>query len=317
MSKKKAPGKSHRQGLSLTELFEMFPNEAAARQWLEDVRWPKGERYCPHCGVVGKTAPVPNDKPMPYRCSDCKSYFSVRTGTIMEHSRIPLNKWVIALYLMGTNLKGVSSMKLHRDLKITQKSAWYMAHRIRESWSEGHDLFQGPVEVDESYFGGKEQNKPLSKRRTDGGRGPSGKTAVVGIKDRDSNKVAATVVDRTDKPTLQGFVSSNVQADATIYTDEHRAYEGLLNREAVKHSVGEYVRGQVHTNGVEGFWAALKRGYYGTYHKMSRKHLNRYVTEFAGRHNHRPLDTIEQMKAMARGLFGKRLSYRDLIREER
>ena len=156
MSKKKAPGKSHRQGLSLTELFEMFPNESAAREWLEDVRWPKGERYCPHCVVEGRSASVPNEKPMPYRCADCKKYFSVRTGTIMERSHIPLNKWVIALYLMGTNLKGVSSMKLHRDLKITQKSAWYMAHRIRDSWAEGHDLFQGSVEVDESYFGGKE-----------------------------------------------------------------------------------------------------------------------------------------------------------------
>lgn len=208
--KKKAPGKSHRKGLSLTELFEKFPNEQAARIWLEDIRWPDGERYCPHCGAMGTTKAVPNEKPMPYRCSDCKSYFSVRTGTIMERSHIPLNKWVIALYLMGTHLKGVSSMKLHRDLKITQKSAWFMAHRIRESWKEGHGLFMGPVEVDETYMGGKERNKHLSKR-VHAGRGPVGKTAVVGIKDRETNQVSATVVEHTDKDTLQGFVADQVE----------------------------------------------------------------------------------------------------------
>ena len=209
----KAPGKSFRKGISLIELGDMFPDESTAREWFEAVQWPAG-RCCGHCGGVD-TKEVPNDKPMPYWCRDCKSYFSVRTGTTIQSSRLPLRKWVFAVYLYVTNLKGVSSMKLHRDLKVTQKTAWFMLHRLREAWGEsGLEQFIGPVEVDETYIGGKEANKHASKK-LHAGRGTVGKVAVAGAKDRKTNQVSAAVVKGTDKATLQGFVVDRTDASAT------------------------------------------------------------------------------------------------------
>ena len=310
-----APGKSHRQGISAIELFKMFPDEDAARQWFEETRWPGGERYCPHCGSMDRVQSVPKDKPMPYRCGDCRKYFSVRTATVMERSHIPLQKWVVGLHLMVTNLKGVSSMKLHRDLGIRQSSAWFMAHRIRKSWEQGYGLFNGPVEVDETYIGGKESNKH-ARRKTHAGRGPVGKTPVVGARDRETKRVSAAVVQDADGVTLRRFVRGRTKPGALVYTDGNQAYQGLLNtrHEAVLHSAGEYVRGMAHTNGIESFWAMLKRAHTGTYHKMSVKHLQRYVTEFVGRHNIRDLDTIQQMAALAHGMGGKRLTYKELTK---
>jgi len=242
--------------------------------------------------------------------------FSVRIGTILERSRLSYRTWAIGLYLYASCIKGISSMKLHRELGITQKSAWFMLHRIREASKSGTLPFSGPVEVDETYIGGKRKNMHKDRRevlRIKEGRGTAGKAAVVGAKDRKTGKINAKVVDRTDKETLHGVVAEYVAEGGVVYTDEARAYEGLLNHESVKHSLGEYVRGLAHTNGIESFWSMFKRGFYGTYHKMSKKHLNRYVTEFVKRNNMRENDTVEQMRLLVRGMTGRRLTYKELI----
>lgn len=237
---------------------------------------------------------------------------------MLECSRLPLRMWAIAIYLFVTSLKGVSSMKLHRDLEITQKSAWFVLHRIRKAFEAvGPQVrLSGPVEVDETYMGGKRKNMSKSKRAKLKGRGSVGKTAVIGVRDRVTRQVRAKVVSKTDKPTLQGFVVEHTDPDATVYTDDASAYEGMpFDHEAVKHSVSEYVRGMAHTNGIESFWATLKRGHTGTYHQMSPKHLQRYVDEFAGRHNVRNEDTLVQMHGVVARFVGKRLMYADLISE--
>ena len=290
----------------------MFPTEAEATAWFESVIWPAG-RCCSHCGSV-TTSEVPNGKPMPYWCTDCRSYFSARTGTAIAHSKVPMRKWVIAIYLCLTSLKGVSSLKLHRDVKVSQPTAWFMLHRIREAWtSETRGGFAGPVEADETYVGGLEANKHRADR-IDAGGGPVGKTTVVGVKDRATRSVRAAVVPDTTGATLRGFVDAHTQPDATVYTDGEPGYVGLAHpHETVKHSVGEYVRGQAHTNGMESFWSMLKRAHMGTFHKLSPKHLNRYVLEFAGRHNVRDLDTIAQMRDTVARLVGRNLLYRSLI----
>ena len=292
------------------ELADMFPTEESARKWFEQIMW-NGERCCGHCG--GRNTREASHKTMPYWCTDCRKYFSVKTATALESSKIPLRKWAFAVYIWVTSLKGVSSMKLHRDLKVSQPTAWFMLHRLREAWERTESPFKGPVEVDETYMGGKRKNMPKAKRKQLQGRGPVGKTAVVGAKDRESNQVVANVIERTDRETLVGFVDSHTEPKAMIYTDGATAYRGRENHECVYHSLDEYVRGMAHTNGVESFWAMFKRGYYGVYHRMSPKHLQRYVNEFANRHNIREKDTVDQMRAIVGGLIGKRLLWRELI----
>ena len=249
---------------------------------------------------------------MPYRCRECRKRFSVRSKTVMAESKLGYQVWLLAIYLLTTGIKGTSSMKLHRDLGVTQKTAWHLAHRIRAMWQRRDVFSSGPVEADETYIGGKEANKHES-RKLKLGRGTIGKTPVTGVKDRTTKEVRAQVTQPVNRATVQEFVEEHVDPDAMLYTDESSAYDGWPNREAVRHSVGEYVQEQAHTNGIESFWALLKRGYYGTYHKMSDKHLSRYIGEFAGRHNARAVDTIEQMALMAQGMMGKRLPYRELI----
>ena len=205
-------------------------------------------------------------------------------------------------------------MKLHRDLGITQKSAWHLIHRIRETWNDDPTIrFFGPVEADESYFGGKRRNMSNQKRKQLTGRGPVGKTAVVGLKDRQTNEVRAQVVEDTTAKTLQGYVLDNTQLGTTVYTDDARPYSSLKNHETVRHSALEFVRGPVHTNGVESFWSMLKRAHTGTFHKISRAHLHRYIGEFAGRHNMRNKDTLDQMAHVIGRMNGKRLRYKDLV----
>ena len=237
----------------------------------------------------------------------------------MHRSRLGLQAWVIALYILAISLKGASSLRLHRDLAITQKSAWFLAHRLRAAFAHSAavmpgTVFAGPVEVDETFIGGKRKNMHAVKRKQLTGRGGAGKAVLVGVLDRASGQVVALRVQSPDRQTLHAIIGDHAAPGALVYTDDGAAYRRLPYRhETVNHSAGEYVREQVHVNGIESFWAVLKRGYTGTFHHFSAKHLDRYALEFAGRHNIRDLDTLDQMALLARGLFACRLTYKQLI----
>ena len=320
-------GKSHRKGISLAKISQIFATEDQAREWLENRRWTKGVS-CPFC--KGKNVVRLKHPTQTHRCKDCrnkktKNQFNVKTDTVMEHSNIPCRIWAIGIYLYTTNIKGISSMKLHRELGIGQKAAWFMLHRLRKASSvfKGKK-FVGKVEVDETYIGGKRKNMSNEKREAlkDSGRGTVGKTAIVGIKSRKTNEIDAQVVDTTDKHTIHPFIEQHIEnsnknkkdESTVVYTDDAKVYQSLdYQHETVCHSLSEYVKDIAHTNGIESFWAMFKRGYHGIYHHMSRKHISHYVYEFCYRHNHRGKNTIDQISMIVADMVGKQITYKQLI----
>ena len=301
-----------RSTISTFQLFELIPDEKSAIQYLEGRLW-KGEPRCPKCKNVER---VTLRKDGFYMCNLCVLKFSIRTGTIFERSHVPLHKWVYAMYLLLTARKGISSMQLAKEIGITQKSAWFVLQRLREACGKDARTLQGIVEVDETFFGGKEQNKHAHKKLNEG-RGAVGKVVVVGMRERNGNTVAMPIA-RNDMDTIQGTITDRVVKDSRLMTDDHRSYIGLSGKsfkhDVVKHSDGEYSRGDVNTNSIESVWAVMKRGMHGVYHKASKKHLNRYVNEFTFRLNEGNVErhTLDRLASFVDLVTGTRITYQQL-----
>ena len=300
--------------VSTFQLFQMFPDQESARKYLEGRMWPNGV-HCPHCGL---TETITVRKNGYYRCNQCKEDFTVRTGTIFERSHVPLHKWIYAMYLLVTARKGISSMQLSKEIGITQKSAWFVLHRLREACGNDVDMLGGVIEIDEMYVGGIEKTKHENKKRKSG-RGPVGKTPIVGMRER-GGRVKAKVVTVADTKTLHKTIIENVEEGSIVHTDEHYGYQGLDNalylHQTINHNLGEYSRNGVTTNGIESVWAVMKRGLHGVYHQVSKKHLGKYVNEFAFRLNDGNVQrrTLDRLNSFVDATAHKRLTYAELTK---
>jgi transposase-like protein len=295
----------------------IFTDEDKAREHFEATRWPNGA-YCPFCGQFETVKRLGGKSMGPgwYHCSDCRRKFTALVGTVMERSHIPLTKWLMAMHLMCASKKGMSAHQLHRSLSVTYKSAWFLAHRIREAMRELNPVEPmggngNAVEIDETYVGGKAKNKHAHKR--DGIGGGAGKEIVFALVERKGKVRSHHIADVTAK-TVRPILEAQIHADATLYSDDggSRVSREFPGHASVNHSIGEYVRGPVHTNTIEGYFSILKRGITGTYHHVSQKHLKRYLGEFDFRYNERAAlgvdDTMRTERAV-RGAVGKRVMY--------
>jgi transposase-like protein len=296
---------------SLFDLMKAFPDEQACVDHLKAIRWAKGA-YCPHCG--SDRIYTFSDK-VTFKCADCRDRFSIKVGTIFEDSKLPLRKWFMAIWLITNHPKGIASTTLAKDLKITQKTAWFVLHRLRHAarTKSFSAPLNGKVEVDETYIGGKAINK--HGKRSGVGGGAKGKTGVIGALQRKGHLVTR-VMDSHSSAELVQFVQKAVAPSADlVVTDEHLAYRnmtGYPTHKMVRHTAGQYVIGDAHTNSIESVWALLKRQIVGIHHYVSPKHLAQYVGEMTWRFNRRELTVTERMNSLFRDVEG-RLTYKALI----